>query len=93
MVGRIIWWNEPKAQGIILADNGTSVGDRYFLLLSKIIKRPAVITAGMYVAFPDYLNPKRPDLLPVAVRVEVSENPFKPAISNVAALLSGKAGL
>jgi hypothetical protein len=87
VIGRILWYSEHKSQGIILVDNGGEVGTRYFLLKSKIIKSPAVISAGMYVKFKDYLNPKRPDLLPVAVQVVVSENPFVD-VSRLATMLS-----
>jgi hypothetical protein len=49
---------------------------------------PARISTGMYVKFPDYLKAKRPDLLPMAVNVVVSESPF-PDLSGIAALLGG----
>jgi hypothetical protein len=91
MLGRIMWWNDQKDYGIILVDGGSDVGERYFLLRSRIIKCPEVITSGMYVKFPDYLNAKRPDLLPVAVRVVVSRTPLVEFSSSVVALLSGAA--
>ena len=90
MLGRITWWNDQKDYGVILVDKGGEVGERYFLLRSRIVKWPEVITSGMHAKFPDYLNAKRPDLLPVAVRVIVSDTPLAESPSvGVVALLSG----
>lgn len=78
MLGRITWWNEQKTQGIILVDNGTDVGERYFLLLSKVVKGPAKISTGMYVKFPDYLKARRPGPVPLVYWKIVSKRENRP---------------
>lgn len=64
--GPIVWWNQAKGQGTAAVGN-----IRYFILASRIISAPDDIRAGDYVEFKDFLKPKRPDLLPVAIGVVV----------------------
>lgn len=76
MQGRIIWWSPAKTQGILSATEKNGENRRYFILLSRIISAPEQIEAGDYAKFTDFLKPKRPDLLPIAVNVTISKSPF-----------------
>jgi hypothetical protein len=90
MVGRILWWDDVKATGIIQIVDAQGVATKYFLLGSKIVQRPQQIKASNYVKFRDALQPKRPDLLPVAINVVVSERPLtESVVSGASALLGG----
>jgi cold shock CspA family protein len=64
--GTIVWWNQTKGQGAASVEN-----TRYFILASRIISGPDDIQAGDDVEFKDFLKPKRPDLLPVAIGVVI----------------------
>jgi hypothetical protein len=83
MVAKILWWNEAKTQGIAQIVGEDGVVSKYFLLGSQIVQRPAVIKPGYYAKFRDALQPRRPDLLPVAVGVVVLE--YAPTEVNVGA--------
>jgi len=76
MVGRIVWWNSEKTQGVIQVVDEHGVVSKYFLPESKVVQRPQQIKAGYFVKFSDALQAKRQDLLPVAINVTVSEFPF-----------------
>ena len=76
MVAKILWWNSQKTQGICQVVDEHGVVQKYFLLESQIVQRPQQIRAGYYAKFRDVLAPRRPDLLPVAVNVVVSERAF-----------------
>ena len=65
--GTIVWWNQTQGQGTAAVES-----TRYFILASRIISAPDEIRAGDHVEFKDFLKPKRPDLLPVAVGIVVS---------------------
>jgi cold shock CspA family protein len=65
-LGTIVWWNQAKGQGVAAVEN-----TRYFILASRIVSGPADIRAGDHVEFKDFLKPKRPDLLPVAIGVVI----------------------
>ena len=73
--GTIAWWSNKNAQGVAsITEN--QVNRRFFILLSRVMSAPDVIRPGDYVKFEDYLQPKRPDLLPLAVSVSISRTPF-----------------
>jgi hypothetical protein len=73
--GKIAWWSNKNAQGVAsITENG--VNTRYFILLSRVLSAPDDIRPGDYVQFLEFLNPKRPDLLPLAVSVSISRTPF-----------------
>ena len=76
MVAKIIWWSQQKTQGICQVVDEHGIVSKYFLLESQIVQRPQQIRVGYYAKFRDVLAPRRPDLLPVAVNVVVSEHPF-----------------
>lgn len=75
MQGTIVWWSVAKSHGVVsVTENGQN--QRYFLLLSRIVSAPEQIRAGQYVKFVTAVTAKRPDLLPVASGVTISEAPF-----------------
>ena len=76
MVGEIVWWSDEKTQGLITVTNERGEVEKFFLLSSQIVHRPEKIKAGYYAKFRDALKARRPDLLPLAVGVVVSETPF-----------------
>lgn len=73
--GELVWWNPAKATGIIeVIEDGTAV--RFFLLGSKLSSAPLTIVKGQFVKFVTSRPAHRPDLLPTAVGVVISEQPF-----------------
>jgi hypothetical protein len=75
MQGLIVWWSVAKSHGVVsVTENGQN--QRYFLLLSRIVSAPEQIRAGQYVKFVSAVPPRRPDLLPLASGVTISESPF-----------------
>lgn len=75
MQGMIVWWSVAKSHGVVsVTENGEN--QRYFLLLSRIVSAPERIRAGQHVKFVSSVSAKRPDLLPVASGVTISEAPF-----------------
>jgi hypothetical protein len=78
MQGTIIWYNAAKTQGIIaVTENG--IVQKFFLLQSRIARSPEVIKAGQFARFVGFAPPPKPELLPVALAVEISEIPFADA--------------
>jgi hypothetical protein len=73
MIGTIVWWSDQKTQGLITVTNERGEVQKFFLLSSQIVQRPERITAGYYAKFRDAIRARRPDLLPLAVGVVVSE--------------------
>jgi hypothetical protein len=72
MQGTIVWWSVAKSHGVVsVTVNGEN--QRYFLLLSRIVSAPEQIRAGQNVKFVTAIPAKRPDLLPVASGVIISE--------------------
>jgi hypothetical protein len=76
MTGTILWWQADRTQGVIQVVDEHGIVFKFFLLGSRIIQRPEKIRSGHFVKFSDALQPKRQDLLPIAVNVVVSEHPF-----------------
>jgi hypothetical protein len=74
MVGRIVWYSEQRTQGLVSVTNERGEVTSYFMLLSKIVKRPEKIQAGNYVKFHKIVPATRQGLLPLAVDVVVSEH-------------------
>src|SRR5256885_5263091 len=87
MIGTILFWNQTKTSGLVQVITNDRVVTKYWLLESQITQRPQIIKAGYYVEFPDALQPRRQDLLPVICRAVVSEHPFVDA--GVDALTAG----
>ena len=86
MVGRIVWYSDYKTQGLVTVTNEHGEAQSYFLLLSKIVKRPEKIQAGNFVKFHKIIPAARQGLLPVALEVIVSEHPFTETSAGAAAL-------
>jgi hypothetical protein len=84
MIAKIIWWDQHRTQGVMQVVNEQGIVKKFFLLESKIVQRPAEIRTGMLSKFTDALEPKRPDLLPVAINVVVFSQPL--VIADVEAL-------
>ena len=76
MLGRIIWWSEKNSQGICGVTEPNGDVRRYFILQSRIIIAPQEVKAGDCVRFTGFLDPRKPDLLPLATGVSISEKPF-----------------
>jgi hypothetical protein len=75
MVGTVIWYNTARKQGLIaVTENG--IVQKYFLLESRIARCPEIIRPGQYVKFEAFAPPPRPGLLPYAMAVEISNEPF-----------------
>ncbi len=71
MEGKVVWWSNKNSQGV------ASVAEtRYFLLQSRILSAPDEIRPGDYVRFDEFLMPKGPGLLPLAIGVIISRKPF-----------------
>jgi hypothetical protein len=79
MIGQILWWSDAKTQGLVSVTNERGEVQSYFLLLSKVVKRPEKIQAGNYVKFHKIVPAARQGLLPLALDVIVSESPFADA--------------
>jgi hypothetical protein len=88
--GRIRWYDQGKERGVIEVKEG-NISTRYFLLYSKILSAPVQIRAGQYVKFVSWQPAYRPDLLPTAHAVTISETPFEKVAPSVLAALSGGA--
>jgi len=86
MIGRIVWYSDFKTQGLVTVTDEHGVTQSYFLLLSKIVKRPEKIQAGHYVKFHKIIPAARQGLLPTCVDVVVSEYPFTETNAGAAAL-------
>jgi len=89
MIGRIVWYSDYKTQGLVTVTNEQGEVQSYFLLLSKIVKRPDKIQAGNYVKFHKIVPAARQGLLPLALDVIVSEYPFAETNAGAAALAGG----
>jgi hypothetical protein len=75
MLGTIVWYSPGKSQGIIsVTENG--IVQKYFLLLSRVARSPEIIKTGQFARFSVAAPPPRPGLLPIAVGVEISTDPF-----------------
>src|SRR5262245_15664284 len=72
----IVWWSDVKTSGLVQTVDNYGVVRQYFLLASKIVKRPAQITANMHVYFAQTETPNRPGLLPLITGAVVSEHPL-----------------
>jgi hypothetical protein len=84
MQGTIVWWSAAKSHGVVsVTENGQN--QRYFLLLSRIVSAPEQIRAGQHVKFVSAVPANRPDLLPVASGVTISETSFVDAGVNALA--------
>ena len=88
MLGRIIWWSEKNSQGICGVTEPNGDVRRYFILQSRIIIAPREIKAGDCVRFTGFLEPRKPDLLPLATGVSISETPFVDADAALAKALA-----
>ena len=75
MIAKIIWWDQHRTQGVVQVVSEQGIVRKFFLLESKIVQRPAEIRTGMFAKFTDVLEPKRPDLLPVAINVVLFSQP------------------
>jgi len=84
MIAKIIWWDQHRTQGVMQVVSEQGIVKKFFLLESKIVQRPAEIRTGMFAKFTDALEPKRPDLLPIAINVVVFSQPL--VIAGVEAL-------
>jgi len=96
MLGRIIWWSEKNSQGICGVTEPNGDVRRYFILQSRIIIAPRSIKVGDCVRFTGSLGPRKPDLLPLATGVSISEKPFvdaEAAIARAKAKIPIEAGL
>ena len=75
MVGTVVWYNDARSQGLIAVTQNAIV-QKYFLLESKIARRPEIIRPGQYAKFEAFAPAPRPGLLPYALAVEISTEPF-----------------
>lgn len=76
----MLWWSDHRGQGIAGVREANGDVHRYFILQSRIVSAPERIEAGDRVEFRDFLNPKRPDLLPLAVGCVITKNPIVVAV-------------
>jgi len=76
MEGRIIWWSPSKFHGVISATQDGK-NQRFFLLMSRITSAPEIIRAGQFVKFTSSGQAPRLDLLPLAMNVVISDQPFE----------------
>jgi hypothetical protein len=75
MIGTIVWYNAARSQGLIaVTQNG--IVQKYFLLESRVARSPEIIRPGQYAKFEAFAPPPRPGLLPYALAVEISNEPF-----------------
>jgi|GEM_PF-6333663 len=75
MYGQVAWWSRAKSHGIIeVVKDG--ICERYFVLLSHILRSPATIQAGQYAKFEQFAGSVKPGLLPLAVSVVLQNEPF-----------------
>jgi len=79
MIGRVVWFSEERTQGLVTVKNERGEVQSYFLLLSKIVKRPEKIRAGQYVKFHKIIPAARQGLLPLILEAIISEHPFPDA--------------
>jgi hypothetical protein len=77
MKGKFLHWDDIKANGVVLSDDGT----RFFVYLGRIIRAPEQIKKGMLVDFEPAPGPPHKGNLPLAIQVTVYEAPASAAPS------------
>ena len=75
MLGTLIWYDPVKTHGLIAVTENGEVR-KFFLLKSRIARSPENVKTGQFVKFLAFAPPPKPGLLPVALAVEISNEPF-----------------